>query len=275
MSLRKTASIVSIFIAGIAAGAFIREMPSVNAAVENSTSYHLNFKESKGQPNQAFPKSHIAINRSCYSLGYDCRTRNALWVYERLTSESLKGNANRDDFAFREDPLIPQIFRSTLKDYQKSGFDRGHLAPAANHKSSSGGMEDTFYLSNMSPQNPKLNRGYWAKLEKHVRDLTKSYQTVEVFTGPLYLPKEEVDGSKWVKYRVIGENDVAVPTHFFKVLILESKGKRDTVAYILPNEPIASNTSLDQFKTTVKKVEIYNTLTRPRPNIPVTSRHLD
>lgn len=255
MSLRKITSIASIFIAGITAGVFIRELPSVNAAVENAASYRLDFKQSEGQSNQTLPKSHIAVNRSCYSLGYDCRTRNASWVYERLTADSLKGDANRADFAFREDSLIPQIFRSTLKDYQKSGFDRGHLAPAANHKSSSEGMEDTFYLSNMSPQNPKLNRGYWAKLEKYVRDLTKSYQTVEVFTGPLYLPKEEADGHKWVKYQVIGENDVAVPTHFFKVLFLESKGKRDTVAYILPNEPIASNTSLDQFKTTVKKVE--------------------
>ncbi len=73
-------------------------------------------------------------------------------------------------------------------------------------------MEDTFYLSNMCPQNPNFNRGYWAKFEKYVRDLTKAYKAVHVFTGPLYLPKAKQNGQKWIKYQVIGKNEVSVPT---------------------------------------------------------------
>jgi len=255
MSLRKYASIVSIFIAGITAGTFIREIPSVSTSIENQTSHRSDFKGPESTAAQSFPKSYISVIRPCYSLGYDCRTRNASWVYERLTAENLKGETDRANFAFKEDPSIPVIFRSTLEDYRKSGFDRGHLAPAANHKATTQEMNDTFYLSNMSPQCPQFNRGYWAQLEKHVRDLTKTNEVVEVFTGPLYLPKEESDGTKWVKYRVIGPNDVAVPTHFFKVLVLKSRGKTDAIAYVLPNEQIAKNTPLDKFKVTAEKVE--------------------
>ena len=181
-------------------------------------------------------------------------TRNANWVYEKLTKENLDNYASRKDFSFKEDPSIPALFRSTLKDFRKSGFDRGHLAAAANHKDSLDAMADSFTLCNMSPQTPEFNRGYWAKLEKYVRDLTRNYETVEVFTGPLFISKVE-DGKKWVTYQVIGDKDVAVPTHFYKVISLKKSDEKKLEAYILPNEPIAMNMSLDIFKTTLQKVE--------------------
>lgn len=116
-------------------------------------------------------------------------------------------------------------------------------------------MADTFYMTNMCPQCPQLNRGYWSKLEKHVRDLTKEYQHVYVITGPLYVPYDQ-DGKRYVKYQVLGKNDVAVPSHFFKVITLEDRqGHRETRAYILPNQEIPSNTYLDSFKTTIEQVE--------------------
>lgn len=202
------------------------------------------------------PTTSFFITRSGYSIAYDSRTRNPLYAYEKLSSSSLAGRVSRDNCQFKEDTRIPEIFRSTLKDYQRSGYDRGHLAPAANHKGSYEEMAETFFMSNMCPQCPQFNRGYWSRFEKYVRDLTAEYQTVEVFTGPLYLPKEESDGKRYVKYQVIGENDVAVPTHFFKLLnLLDINGNRETVAYILPNEEIPAKTPLDSFKTTIQKVE--------------------
>lgn len=78
------------------------------------------------------------------------------------------------------------LFRASLSNHKSSGYDRGHLAPAANHKQNKEELEDTFYLSNMCPQCPQFNRGYWPKLERYVRDLTKLHQTVEVYTGPIY-----------------------------------------------------------------------------------------
>lgn len=154
-----------------------------------------------------------------------------------------------------EDPLIPPSLRASKEDYKGSGFDRGHLSPAGNAKSSAGMMKDTFYLSNITPQHPQLNRKYWLKLEKYVRDLTKVYPVVYVITGPLFMAKTAKDGKRYVKYQVIGENEVAVPTHYFKVI----RGQRDqaveTEAYIIPNHPIEQDPPLKNFSVALEKVE--------------------
>lgn len=201
------------------------------------------------------PISSFVIHRPGYSLAYDARNRNPLWVYEHLTSETIKGETERS-LEFKEDEAIPQHLRAILADYKGSGFDRGHQAPAGDHKSSREAMDDTFYLTNMCPQCPQFNRGYWAKLEKHVRDLSKDHVNVYVVTGPLYLPSVEADGKRYVKYQVIGPNDVAVPTHFFKMIMLEDwYGRREMKAYVMPNQEIAANTPLENFKTSIEKVE--------------------
>lgn len=82
------------------------------------------------------------------------------------------------------------IDRSENTDYKGSGYDRGHLAAAGNHKVEQKHVEQTFFLSNMAPQvGVGFNRDSWNKLEKHVRKLTNVYKDVYVCTGPLYLPK--------------------------------------------------------------------------------------
>lgn len=206
-------------------------------------------------PLPGHPISSFTVNRSGYSLAYDARTRNPAWVYEHLTADNLKGDADRSQFTFKEDDTIPQHLRATSSDYKGQGLDQGHMAPAADYRASSHAMEETFYLTNICPQCPQLNREYWAKLEKHVRDLTHQYQHVYVITGPLYMPYQE-GKRRFVKYQVIGANDVAVPSHFFKVIMLEDRqGKRDVRAYILPNTVIPSNTPLENFRTTAQKVE--------------------
>jgi endonuclease G len=208
------------------------------------------------QIDSQIPICHLEIHREGYSLSYDTRTRNAKWVYEKISSHQLKeGIAIRNNCSFKEDELIPELFRSTLKDYKFSGFDRGHLAAAANHKDSQEVLQETFFLSNICPQEPALNRKYWAKFEKHVRELTHQCITVEIFTGPLYLPTKDENGKKWVRYQVIGENDVAVPTHFYKVLILSKSDSQEIQSFILPNEQIADNVPLSNFRTTLEKVQ--------------------
>lgn len=219
------------------------------------TSYAIGFLPNAANitPSQSrlnIPTCTVLVEKQGYSLAYDLRTRNAKWVYERLTLNSLLGNEPRIK-SFKEDSAIPEIFRTSLADYRNCGFDRGHMACAANHKSSADEMKETFLLSNICPQAAQFNRGYWAKLERYVRDLTNYYEVVEVYTGAMYLPKEDADGKRWVTYQVIGKNDVAVPTHFFKIICLAS----DFESYILPNEAIPADTPLDEFKTTLLKVE--------------------
>lgn len=199
------------------------------------------------------PLSDCRIERDAYELVYDGQHKQAKWVYEHLTSENIQGDSNRANFDFQEDPAIPAILRATKDDYKGSGLDRGHLCPAADARFSNKAMKETFYLSNISPQCPNLNRGYWLKLERYVRELAMKHGSIHVFTGGLYLPKLEADGKRYVRYQVIGENDVAVPTHFFKIVLDDAHRKIE--AFIIPNEPVAGDIPLESFMATVEKIE--------------------
>jgi len=127
-----------------------------------------------------------------FVLSYDRRNRVPHWVFEHLTRQSCKASdgVDRSKCEFFEDVSVHPFFRSTNSDYKRSGFDRGHMAAAGNHRSAQRLVEETFVLSNMAPQVGKgFNRDSWNRLEKYVRGLTKKYDNVYVCTGPLYLPR--------------------------------------------------------------------------------------
>ncbi|MBG7606308.1 MAG: DNA/RNA non-specific endonuclease, partial [Actinobacteria bacterium] len=106
------------------------------------------------------------------------------WVSYHLTAESLSGDAERTD-DFRPDPALPERHRAELDDYVGSGYDRGHMAPAAAFRRSEEAMSETFKLSNMAPQTPSLNRVMWRLLEDDVRELASKSANIWVFTGSL------------------------------------------------------------------------------------------
>jgi endonuclease G len=194
---------------------------------------------------------------------YDRRTRNPAWVAEHITPQSLlMKNADRKHSTFFEDTSIPAIFRAKLSDYFRSGYDRGHQVPAADAKWSQEAMDGTFALSNMCPQvGEGFNRDYWAHFEDFCRNLTQKYPSVRVVTGPLYLPHRDPDGKWRVNYEVIGSPpNVAVPTHFYKVIYGEdgSGGPNSKVAlgaFVLPNARIANQTSLSSFEVPLEVLE--------------------
>uniref|UniRef100_A0A672YDP1 Endonuclease n=1 Tax=Sphaeramia orbicularis TaxID=375764 RepID=A0A672YDP1_9TELE len=140
------------------------------------------------------------------------------------------------------------------EDDRGSGFDRGHLAAAANHKWSQKAMDDTFYLSNVAPQNPHLNQNAWNNLEKLCRSLTNRYLNVFVCTGPAYLPRR---WEMYVRTRFWVVTHVAVPTHFFKVLILEQMDGRgvELRSYVFPNEPVDEKIPLERFLVPIETIE--------------------
>lgn len=101
-----------------------------------------------------------------------------------------------------------------------------------------------------------FNRDKWNDLERYVRKLTKQYPNVYCCTGPLYLPRREDDGKLYVKYQVIGSNNVAVPTHFYKVIVMEtSDGKLEMESYVLPNQKIDNGTPITMFQVPPETVE--------------------
>lgn len=238
-------------------------IPSVTAdAVANESLVpvspaQLTLGKTTGIMKFGFPSlSHIKTRES-YVLAYDPRTRNALWVLERLDAGRLGlTGSDRNRCVFREDESVHEYHRAQNGDFKGSGFDRGHLAAAANHKHSQKCMDDTFYLSNMVPQNSDLNKNAWNNLERYCRSLTKSNKNVYVCTGPLYLPRKESDGKLYVKYQVIGKNNVAVPTHIFKVVILEkNSGEIELQSYVMPNLPVLDNIPLERFLVPIESIE--------------------
>ncbi|ORX94164.1 hypothetical protein K493DRAFT_315630 [Basidiobolus meristosporus CBS 931.73] len=214
------------------------------------------------------PISDIKYRKS-YVASYNRQLRNPNWVAEHITVESLKRNeregVDRSKSTFKEDTSLPEMYRAKLADYFRSGYDRGHMMPAADAKNSQEGMDDTFFMTNISPQvGQGFNRDYWAHLENFGRELTKSFSDVYIITGPLYLPHYDEGDRKWyVKYEMIGNPpNVAVPTHFYKVILgVKNQQQYALGAFVLPNAPIPDDTPLEQFVVPVEALEKSSGLT--------------
>lgn len=211
------------------------------------------------------------LRNQAYVSAYDRRLRHPIWTAEHLTAESIRRppgtEVNRAQSIFAEDPRLPLAFRSTNSDYFRSGYDRGHMVPAADAKMSQAAMNETFYLSNIAPQvGPGMNRDYWAYTEDFVRRLTGQFKDLYVFTVPLYLPRQSTDGKWRVSYEVIGSPpNVSVPTHFAKVVLgagqtgpgtmLGGSAKLALGAFIMPNSMIPDSAPLRSFEVDVEAVE--------------------
>ena len=142
-------------------------------------------------------------------------------------------------------------------------------------------MDDTFLLSNVVPQDFDNNGDFWNRTEIYCRDLTKKFSDVRVISGPVWLPLDktkqerfdsnEIAGSqpkvlqngkirkphKIVAYPVIGANEVAVPTHLYKVILAEDKKLEKPLlsAFIVPNEPIDKDKNLNDFQIPLHDLE--------------------
>lgn len=189
----------------------------------------------------------VRVNGGRLIMGLDYRLRSSRWVAERISKASAaKGNGVHRPGGFVEEKSAPGNLRARPDHYKRSGFTRGHLAPAMNHRDSQGATEATFSLANVSPQLERFNAGRWLQLELFAKSLTHLYEEVLVLTGPLFLPaaRGRGDGVLWrggdegrlsatplgegpqeglleVRYPVLGNppDAVPVPTHFFKVVV--------------------------------------------------------
>lgn len=182
------------------------------------------------------------IPHTGYTLSYNEEYELPSYVAYELTRDEVLGGGERED-SFKADPDV-RTGSAELSDYRGSGYDRGHMAPAADFKWSDEAMSDTFYMSNMCPQDPSFNRGIWADLEAVVRTMAYDNGKVYVVTGPVL-----TDGP----YETIGDNDVAVPKRFYKTVLDYSDPELKAIGFILPNE--GSDLSLQSFAVTVDEVE--------------------
>lgn len=193
-----------------------------------------------------------------YSLSRDCLSRCSF----EPTSTRTRSEFNSDC------QVVPKQFRATNQDYFGSGWSRGHMAPAGDHKyGSQQAMDQTFILSaNIVPQDLDNNGNYWCRIEWFARELARKYDFVHIITGPLFLPKDQkqkhVDAdpnfpSKEMSHSVIGHNEVHVPTHLFKCILVENNGQKDMSVgcFVVPNEPIDRNRPLTDFAVPIEDIE--------------------
>ncbi len=187
-----------------------------------------------------FPKSDGEfVKHTFYSLSYAEDHEQAEWVHYKITPLMLKGNEKITNY-FKIDREISTGSAST-KDYLKSGYDRGHLAPAADMKLSKLSMSESFYMSNVSPQKHSFNAGAWLKLEKLVRAWAKSSE-VFVTTGGI-LNSEPL--------KAIGINKVSVPNYFYKI-IYDPKNQK-MIAFLMANKKL--DLPIERYVVTVDKIE--------------------
>lgn len=182
------------------------------------------------------------LKRKGYTLSYNADYKTPQWVAWELTKKETKGKEGRTD-KFLPDPDVRGA-KAYTGDYTKSGYDRGHMAPAADMKWSRKAMEESFYMSNICPQNPNLNRGDWNDLEEKSRQWAKKYGAVYIACGPIYDNKRP---------KRIGNNKVAVPDAFYKVVLINDKKNPKAIGFIFPNK--AGHKPLKKYVVTVDSVE--------------------
>ena len=197
------------------------------------------WSQSIGLPH--YTESDQIISHTAYTLKYNEQHEQASWVAYRLTSGQIEGSIGRTN-DFRIDYKV-KTGSASLSDYKGSGYDRGHLAPAADFKWSSTAMSESFFMSNMSPQLPGFNRGIWKKLEGSVRNWADDNGEIHVVTGPI------LTGS----YPSIGSNQVSIPNYYYKVILDYKEPEIKGIGFILPHQK--SKSSLQSFAVTIDEVE--------------------
>ena len=165
---------------------------------------------------------NMVIRHSSYSFSYNEENEQANWIAYLLECKELRKNFKRRD-DFRPDPKVTTETANN-SDYRRSGYDRGHLMPAADNTWDSIAISESFYYSNISPQKPGFNRGIWKKLEEQVREWVCLYDSLYIITGPVL---NNID-----KY--IGENRVGVPNFFYKALLFYKYDNQQSIAFLMP-----------------------------------------
>lgn len=189
---------------------------------------------------EASYKHHLVYEG--YEVLLNGKTLIPEWVAYELTSQEVDGTNPRSNH-FRTDPNFNGA-QADDNDYRNSGWDRGHMAPAADMKLTENMMRESFYFTNICPQNHNLNSGDWKALEDLVREYANRYGNIYVTCGPIITDN---------KYGTIGANQVTVPDAFYKVLLIFTDNGYESIGFIMENK--AGHKALSTYALTVDEVE--------------------
>lgn len=214
-----------------------------NFYTPNTYSYpHQNPSKSKIDA-MFYPSSTTGdiVYHTNYSLSYYEKHEQAEWVFYQLTKDQLTYDDRKRPY-FIEDPKI-KTKSADWRNYKGSGYDRGHLCPAGDRRFSEYAYNETFYTSNISPQNAEFNAGVWNDLEQQVRYWCKKYGNLYVITGGVL----EDD------LLTIGEENVSVPKYFYKIIARNEGENLKMIGFLIPNKP--TNNSYASFLVSIDEIE--------------------
>ncbi|PQJ77424.1 DNA/RNA non-specific endonuclease [Polaribacter glomeratus] len=183
----------------------------------------------------------VIINHEGYNLSYSEKHEQAEWVAYSLEKNEIV-YTNRKRPYFIEDPKI-KTKSADWRNYKKSGYDKGHLCPAADRRASEESYNETFYTSNITPQNHGFNAGIWNELEQQTRYWAKKYNRIYVISGGVLVDN----------LRTIGSEKVAVPNQFYKILLDYTAPEIKTIAFLIPHKN--SNQPLQEFVVSIDEIE--------------------
>lgn len=158
------------------------------------------------------------LHNETYSVVYDPALRIPVAADWELTSDYLGKTSREPSWRFAEDKRVPKP-RARHEDYTNSGYDRGHMCPAADRSKNTDMMKETFIMTNVCPQLPALNRGAWKRLEDRCRNMVRNGQSLRVHVDAVFWPTD---------LKFIGRDSVAVPHGFVKTI---RDYKTDTICY--------------------------------------------
>ncbi len=182
------------------------------------------------------------VQHTYFTLSYNEDKEQANWVAYTLTKESLViPNVERTDW-FSEDKKV-STKSAHYKDYKGSGYTKGHMVPAGDMAFNRQAMEETFFMSNMSPQTRGFNGGIWRELEECVRDWAYKNEQVYVVSGPIYRKSK----------KEIGRAKVDVPDFYYKVILDIEGNTKKGIGFIIPHETL--DLPLEKYAVTIDEVE--------------------
>ena len=159
-----------------------------------------------------------------YTASYNHVSLCPDWVAWELTAEEANGQ-NDGQYSFSRDPDV-RFPKASREDYSRSGFDKGHMAPRADMRWSCQALEESYYFTNICPQDHEMNSQAWRKIEELTRRLAKRYGSVFIVCGPIFGGDNP---------RKIG--GVSVPNAFFKALAVSTANGYRTVGFLVDNNP--------------------------------------
>ena len=214
--------------------------PSIAKSSESGTGTVVTGKPARPTP---IAVGSSSIEYSGFKVSYNASRKIPNWVLYELTASETEGPYSRKGKDFQPDPGL-SLPQANDGDYRRSGWSRGHMAPAADFKWSDRAMTETFYYTNICPQNSTLNQKYWNTLEKKVRKCAMEFGKVWVVTGPV------VGGNV---YGTIGAGKVVVPDALFKAMLAQVGGRWVSLGFIMSNN--ADVQTMKSSAVTVNEIE--------------------